>query len=87
MKIKLDIDATPQELRTFFGLPDVTPLQNEIMENLREKMIAGTEGYDPLTLLRPFLPESLQSLESVQKMFWDAFRQNLTPTDANKSSE
>ena len=30
MKITFDIDATPQELRTFFGLPHIEPLQNEM---------------------------------------------------------
>lgn len=87
MKIKLDIDATPQELRIFFGLPDVTPLQNEILENLRERMVSGAEGYDPLTLLRPFLPEGLQSLETAQKKFWEAFSQSLRSADQNKSSD
>jgi hypothetical protein len=32
MRIKFDIDATPQELRTFFGLPDVEGLQHELIE-------------------------------------------------------
>ena len=26
MKIKLDIDCTPEEVRQFFGLPEVKPL-------------------------------------------------------------
>jgi len=29
MKITLDIDCTPEELRSFFGLPDVRPMQEE----------------------------------------------------------
>ncbi len=29
MKVSVDIDCTPEELRTFFGLPDVQPgMQN-----------------------------------------------------------
>ena len=70
MNIKLDIDATPEELRTVFGLPDVQPLQQEMLEKIRERMAAGMDGFDPFTLMKPFLPEHLQSLEAMQRQFW-----------------
>jgi hypothetical protein len=73
MKIHFDVDATPQELRTFFGLPDVQPLQEEMMAKLREKMLAGVDGFDPAALLKPFLPEHLRSLEAMQRAYWEAF--------------
>ncbi len=72
VKIKLDLDATPQELRTFFGLPDLQPLQNEMLDNIREKMSAGVEGFDASSLMKPFLPENMHSM---QKQFWDAMTQ------------
>ena len=70
MKIKIEIDTTPEDLRRFFGLPDVDELQQEMLESIREKMHEGVEGYDPFTLMRPFLPDNLQSLEALQKAFW-----------------
>ena len=73
MKIKFDIEATPQELRTFFWLPDIEPLQNEILEKIRKHMEQGIEGFDPLTLMRPFLPEHLRSVETLQKELWKAW--------------
>ncbi|MCP4702312.1 MAG: hypothetical protein GY862_36450 [Gammaproteobacteria bacterium] len=76
MKITFDIDATPQELRTFFGLPDIESLQKEILDKIREKMLAGVEGYDAFSLMKPWLPENLQSMDAMQKSFWQAF---LTP--------
>lgn len=72
MKIHFDIDATPQELRSFFGLPNIEPLQDELLELIRNNMSAGTEGFDPSTLMKPFLPEHLQSLTSLQQAFWQA---------------
>ncbi len=74
MKIKFDIDVTPQELRTFFGLPDVEPLQQEMMAEIRENMRKGVAGFDPLTVMKPFLPANLQSLDGMQKAFWDAMK-------------
>lgn len=76
MKIKVDIDATPQELRTFFGLPDVAPFHDEMMATLRDKMKAGVEGYDPLTLMNTMLPKGVQGVEAMQKLFWESLRQN-----------
>jgi hypothetical protein len=73
MKITFDIDATPQELRTFFGLPDVETLQKEMMDQIRKKMMEGVEGFDILSIMKPMLPEHLMSMSSLQKSFWDAF--------------
>lgn len=86
MKIKLDIDATPQELRTFFGLPDVEPLQQEMMEQLRKRMQEGMERYDPATLLKPLLPEHLRTLESLQESFWKSFFSKSESGDAESKS-
>lgn len=72
MKIRFDIEATPQELRTFFGLPDVETLQQEMLQAVRERMLQGAAGFDPAALLKPFLPAHLQSIETLQKAFWDA---------------
>ncbi len=70
MKIKVDLEATPEELRQFLGLPDVKRLQDELMEDLRRRMLEGQEGYDPLSLMRPMLPAHLQSMEALQRAFW-----------------
>ena len=80
MKIKLDIDATPQELRAFFGLPDLTAFHEEMIAHVRDKMIAGVDGYDPLSVMATFVPQGLQGLEAMQKMFWESMRQNLDVT-------
>ena len=72
MKIRIDVEATPEELRAFFGLPDVGPLQRELMDRLRSQMEQGLKGFEAAALLAPLLPEHLRSLEAVQKAFWGA---------------
>jgi len=74
MKIHFDIDATPSELREFLGLPDVRPLQEEMLDKMREKMLQGVNTFDPQALLKPFLPPQLQSAEAWQKFLLDTFR-------------
>ncbi len=87
MKIKFDIEATPQELRIFFGLPDVEPLQQEMMNIIRKNMSAGMDGFDPTALLKPWLPTNLQSVDFIQKAFWQGLQNTtdiMTPKSENK---
>ena len=81
MKINVDIDATPEELRTFFGLPDLKPLQDEVLQAVRQKMVQGVEGYEPLNLLKPFLAPQMQNFDALQKVFWDSFARQGFGTD------
>ena len=75
MKISIDVEATPEELRRFIGLPELQPLQEEMLEAIRARMNEGRDGYDPLTLMRPFLPAAYQNMDAMQKLFWEALRQ------------
>jgi hypothetical protein len=75
MKINITVDVTPEELREFLGLPDVKPIQQEMLEKFRERMQAGAEGFDPVSLMQPFLAPNLGAMESMQKAFWQAFTQ------------
>jgi len=73
MKINVQFDVTPEELRTFFGLPDVKSIQDEMLDRLRKQMSEGVEGLDPSKLMAPFLAPNLQSMEAAQRMLWQAF--------------
>ena len=76
MKISVEIDATPQEVREFFGLPDIQPLQNEILQKIQDDIASGVTGFDALSLMKPYLPAHMQSLEAMQNAFWKSFSKN-----------
>ena len=69
MKISLDIDCTPDELRGFFGLPDVKPMQEELLKEVEARMRAGLKALDPETMLKTWLPAGLKGFEQLQEMF------------------
>lgn len=73
MQIKITVDATPEEVRRFFGLPDVGPLQDEMLERVREKLRAGDAAFDPLTLMQPYFAPNMSNIEAMQKAFWESF--------------
>ncbi|HEV8391864.1 MAG TPA: DUF6489 family protein [Dongiaceae bacterium] len=73
MKIHIDIDCTPEEARTFMGLPDVAPMQEAVMKEMQDRMMGAMRSMDPETLIKTWLPAGISNLEQMQKMFWQQF--------------
>ena len=69
MKIKLDLDCTPEELREFFGLPDVKPMQEGLLKDVEARLRANLQALDPETMLKTWLPAGLKGFEQLQEMF------------------
>jgi hypothetical protein len=69
MKISIDIECTPEEARVFMGLPDVKPMQDEMMREMSEKMRSAVTAIGPEEAMRMWLPASTQALEQFQKIF------------------
>ncbi|MGM0983576.1 MAG: DUF6489 family protein [Pseudomonadota bacterium] len=57
MKINVEFDLTPEEFRRALGLPDVEAFQKDLMNRIYKQMESGTEGYDPMSLMQPFLQQ------------------------------
>ncbi|WP_169543755.1 DUF6489 family protein [Sneathiella aquimaris] len=73
MKIKLDIDCTPQEARTFFGLPDVEKMQEAMMKEIQDKMLEGVKTLDAESMMKTWMPTGMKNLDQMQNMFWSSF--------------
>lgn len=73
MKITVDVDCTPEELRSFLGLPDVRPMQQAMMSQIQERMEASLNAVDPETMMKVWLPAGVQGMEQLQKLFWSHF--------------
>jgi Family of unknown function (DUF6489) len=69
MKVKLDIECTPEEARTFFGLPDVKPLQQTMMKEIESRMMQGLAAMDPNEMMKTWMPATMQGFENMQR-FW-----------------
>ena len=70
MKIKLDIDCTPEEARAFFGLPDVRPMQETLIAQLQGRIGETMAAMDPEALIKTWMPSGMQGFEQMQKAFW-----------------
>ena len=68
MKINIEIDISPEEFRKLMGWPDVRGFQDELLDHLRQQMRAGAEGYDPLSLMKPFMSQAAGTMDTFQKI-------------------
>ncbi|GEP07789.1 DUF6489 family protein [Methylobacterium oxalidis] len=75
MKVKVEIDCTPEEARTFFGLPDVQPLQAKILAEMERRILAEMDCFSPEALLRSWMSLAPQGAEQVQDAFTRMFQQ------------
>ena len=55
MKVKLDIDCTPVEARAFFGLPDVSKVNDVMVEEMTKRMQENAASLDPEVLMRNWM--------------------------------
>jgi len=76
MKISLDIDCSAEEARRFLGLPDVEPMQKNLMAEMEKRLTAMVAEMDAESMMRHWMPgnlqESMKGMETLGRMFWGA---------------
>lgn len=69
MKINVDIDCTPTEARTFLGLPDLTPLHEAYLEQMKRAVSEGVTPDMVDSLLRNWAPFGDAGMSMWRQMF------------------
>lgn len=70
MKVNFDIECTPEEARTFLGLPNIAPMQDRVLEEMEKKMLENVRNLDPETFMKTWMPATIQGWSDIQKVFW-----------------
>ena len=73
MKINIDMDITPEEMRRLFGLPDMQPLHEEMLDKMKEQM---KDNMDPAKLVENYLQGSFNSMEAFQRTMANLMKSN-----------
>ncbi|MEN0652986.1 MULTISPECIES: DUF6489 family protein [Hyphobacterium] len=55
MQVKIDIECTPVEARAFFGLPDVTPLNDQLVAEMSKRMGENMSALEPEALMKSWM--------------------------------
>jgi hypothetical protein len=59
------MDLTPEEMRRLFGLPDMQPIHEEMLNRMKKEM---EENMDPAKLIENYMTNSAASMEAFQRM-------------------
>jgi hypothetical protein len=76
--MKIEIDCTPGEARAFLGLPDVTPINDQIVAEMQKRVEANMSMLAPEELMKSWMALGGQAT--------DAFRQLMTAAVSGSAS-
>lgn len=68
MNVKIEIDCTPKEARTFLGLPDVEPLNAHLVQEMTKRMDANIAMLQPEELMKTWTAFGLQAQDQFRKL-------------------
>lgn len=86
MKIKMEVDMEASEMREVLGLPDVKEFQSEVLKSVSTQVNAAARSADPLTLMKAFVPQGLQSMVDWQSMLQRAMQEGTAQTEVDTRS-
>ncbi len=70
MKFTINVDCTPEEARAFFGLPDVTAVNEMIIDGIAKRTEENLEAFtDPQKFFEAAMAGGLGNMEVMQSMF------------------
>ena len=70
MKITIDVECSPEEVRAFFGPPDGRPPQQAFVAEAEERRKRAFDGMDGDALLKTRRPPGAAAFEKMQQAFW-----------------
>ncbi len=68
MKVKIEIDCTPIEARTFLGLPDVSGLNDHLTSEVQKRVDANIAMLQPEELLKSWTAFGGQAQEHFRNL-------------------
>lgn len=84
MRFQINLDCTPEEARQFFGLPDVMPLQQTMMEELSKRLSEGIHTLEPDVLMKTWVPAIFQGWTQMQQNWWTQMQGNMAAMGPGK---
>jgi Family of unknown function (DUF6489) len=68
MKLNVEIDCTPAEARAFLGLPDVSGLNDHLVEEMKKRLDANLAMAAPDELMKNWMAFGGQASEQFMKL-------------------
>lgn len=68
MKVNIEIDCTPAEARAFLGLPDVAPLNELLVQEMRKRMAENMTAMQPEELMKSWTSFGVQAQDQFRRL-------------------
>jgi hypothetical protein len=80
MKMSIEIDCTPQEARSFLGLPDVTALNDKLVQEMQARMESNMALLAPEELMKTWTAFGVGAQEQFRKLMAQAVDMGMSAT-------
>lgn len=80
MKVRVEVECSPEEARAFFGLPDVSPVNELLVEEMKKRTQQNMNMLEPDALMRAWMNFGGQA----QEQFFKIMSGSLTGTPPRK---
>jgi hypothetical protein len=74
MKVRVEVECTPEEARAFLGLPDVTALNKTLTEEMQTRLKANMAALAPEELMKNWMAFGGQAQEQFMKLMGAAVK-------------
>jgi hypothetical protein len=68
MKFTVNVECSPEEARRFMGLPDVTPINDKLVEEMGKRMEANLKLMSPETMMQSWMSVGTQAQDAFVKL-------------------
>ena len=68
MKVNVEMECTPAEARAFLGLPDVEPLNDHLVSEMKKRMDANMSAMQPEELMKTWTSFGLQAQDQFRQL-------------------
>ena len=82
MKVTVDVECTPVEARAFMGLPDVTPLNDFMVDQMKARMAQNIQSMQPDELLKSWSSFGVTAQDQFFKLMQNAAKASMSGFDA-----
>jgi len=72
MKVNVEVECTPQEARSFLGLPDVEPLNSFIIDQMKERVAQNIHSMQPDEIMKNWSSYGMQAQDQFMKLMQSA---------------
>ena len=77
MQFQINITCTPEEARKFFGVPDMLPMQQALLDQINGQLSENMKSMAPEDLMKTWVPALFQGWSDIQQNMWKQMMQNV----------